>query len=153
MKSTRRTATRAALLAGAVACMMASCLPSAQAWQAAQAISQLNIPGASPVAVYRPASIKNGAPAPLVFLLHGSSGEGASTLSGSSLKAAADKHGFIIAAPTGAMRLAQGYAWNIPGVVTAGGTAPGAGDRDDVQYVLTIFDRLVQQGIVDRELV
>lgn len=107
----------------------------------------------APFAMYRPASIKQGTPAPLVLLLHGSSGEGASMLARSSLKAAADKHGFIIAAPTGAMRLERGFAWNVPGVVTTSGAIPGAGDRDDVSYLLSIVDLLVKQGLVDRSRV
>lgn len=125
--------------------MLAGSLTNAQAQEAG--------PGMAPVAVYRPASIAQGTPAPLVLLLHGSSGEGASTLAGSSLKTAADKHGFIIAAPTGAMRLGHGFAWNVPGVVTTDGTAPGAGDRDDVRYLLSIVDLLVKQGLADRSRV
>ena len=140
----------AALFMGMAACLLAGGLPNAAAQEATPAIRQFDVPGASPVAVYRPASVKQGTPAPLVFLLHGSSGEGTSTLSGSSLKAAADKHGFIIAAPTGAIRLATGFAWNIPGVVTVGGKAPGADDRDDVKYLLSIVDLLVKQGDIDR---
>lgn len=128
-----------------VAFMLAGCLASAQAQEAEPAVA--------PFAMYRPASIPQGAPAPLVLLLHGSSGEGPSMLAGSSLKATADKHGFIIAAPTGAMRLQRGFAWNVPGVVTAGGTTPGAGDRDDVRYLLSIVDLLVKQGQVDRSRV
>jgi polyhydroxybutyrate depolymerase len=149
----RLSKTYAPLFAGIATCIFAGHLLAAEARGAEQAVRQFDGPGESPVAVYIPVSIKQGEPAPLVFLLHGSSGDGASTLSGSSLKAAADKHGFIIAAPTGAIHLAKGFAWNIPGVVTVGGKTPGAGDRDDVKYVLSILDLLAKQGYVDRSRV
>jgi polyhydroxybutyrate depolymerase len=135
------------------ACTLAGNFSTAKALEAGQTTPQFEVPGASTFALYRPASLKAGAPAPLVFLLHGSSGEGTAMLGGSNLKAAADKHGFIIAAPTGAIHLAQGFAWNVPGVVTAGGTTPGAGDRDDVLYLLSILDLLAKQGLADRSRV
>ncbi|MHA4871849.1 CE1 family esterase [Duganella sp. PWIR1] len=136
-----------------IACTLTCGLSTAEAREAGQTTPQFEVPGAAPFALYRPSSINAGAPAPLVFLLHGSSGEGVAMLAGSSLKAAADKHGFIIAAPTGAIRLAQGFAWNVPGVVTTSGAAPGAGDRDDVQYLLSILDLLAKQGLADRSRV
>ncbi|WP_373987255.1 PHB depolymerase family esterase [Duganella sp. BuS-21] len=43
--------------------------------------------------------------------------------------------------------------WNVPGVVTTSGAAPGAGDRDDVQYLLSILDLLAKQGLADRSRV
>jgi polyhydroxybutyrate depolymerase len=118
-----------------------------------QTVRQFEVPGELPVALYRPASVEPGVKAPLVFLLHGSSGDGPSILSNSGLQAAADKHGFIIAAPTGAIHLDKGFAWNVPGVATVSGKAPGAGDRDDVKYMLSILDALVKQGSVDRSRV
>jgi polyhydroxybutyrate depolymerase len=118
-----------------------------------QTVQQFEVPGELPVALYSPASVKQGVKAPLVFLLHGSSGDGLSILRNSGLKAAADKHGFIIAAPTGAIHLDKGFAWNVPGVATVSGKPPGAGDRDDVKYMLSILDALVKQGSVDRSRV
>ncbi|HWW71928.1 MAG TPA: PHB depolymerase family esterase [Duganella sp.] len=154
MTSANRPSTTHAFIAtGIGALMLAGCLSKAEAREAQQVVRQFDVPGASPFAMYRPEAVKPGAPAPLVFLLHGSSGEGTSILGGSSLKAVADKYGFIIAAPTGAIRLAQGFAWNIPGVVTTGGTAPGPDARDDVKYLLSILDLLAEQGLVDRSRV
>ncbi len=145
--------TSAALIAGVAAFMLAACPSPAQARDAEPAVQQFDADGVAPFAIYRPVSIQQGVSAPLVLLLHGSSGEGAAMLTGSSLKAVADKHGFIIAAPTGAIRLQRGYAWNIPGVVTTGGTLPGAGARDDAGYLLSIVDVLVKQGLADRSRV
>ncbi|WP_202414149.1 alpha/beta hydrolase family esterase [Duganella flavida] len=146
MTATKRLATTTAL-------MLACCLSQAKAQQAEPAVHQFEGNGVAPFAIYLSPSVKQGAAAPLLLLLHGSSGEGPSMLARSSLKAAANKHGFIIAAPTGAMHLERGYAWNIPGVVTAGGTMPGAGDRDDVSYLLAVVDLLVKQGLADRSRV
>jgi polyhydroxybutyrate depolymerase len=155
MTTTKRLSTTSAtlLFAGVAAFMLASGLSQAEAQEAEPTVHQFDGNGVAPFAIYRPASIQQGVPAPLVLLLHGSSGEGAAILTGSSLKAAANKHGFIIAAPTGAIHLARGYAWNIPGVVTTSGTVPGAGDRDDVNYLLSIVDLLVKQGLADRSRV
>ena len=149
----RPPATCTFIAAGVTAIMLAGCLSTVEAREAQQGERQFNVPGAAPFTMYRPEAVKPGTPAPLVFLLHGSSGQGTSILGRSSLKAVADKYGFIIAAPTGAIRLAQGFAWNIPGVVTTGGAAPGAGDRDDVKYLLSILDLLAEQGLVDRSRV
>lgn len=149
MTATKRpSATAAALFAVIATFMLVGGLSNAQAQETQEAG-----PTVAPFAIYRPASIQQGRPAPLVLLLHGSSGEGASMLARSSLKTAADKHGFIIAAPTGAMRLERGFAWNVPGVATTSGAIPGAGDRDDVSYLLSIVDLLVKQGLADRSRV
>lgn len=145
--------TPAALFAGVAMFMFAGCLSQAEAREAEASVRQFEANGVAPFAIYRPASIKPGAAAPLVLLLHGSSGEGTAMLAGSSLKEAANQHGFIIAAPTGAVRLERGFAWNIPGVVTTGGSVPGAGVRDDVSYLLSVVDLLVRQGLVDRSRV
>lgn len=139
------------VVAGIAVSAMAIC-PS-KAASAEAGTHQFDLPGAAPFALYRPAAVNLATPAPLVLLLHGSSGEGTSMLSNASLKSAADKYGFVIAAPTGAIRLAQGYAWNIPGVATVNGTVPGASERDDVGYLLSIIDALVSQGIADRSRV
>ena len=89
----------ALISAGIVALCLTGGLSAAQAREAQQAEHQIDVPGAAPFVVYRPETVKAGAPAPLVFLLHGSSGEGASILRRSNLKTLADKYGFIIAAP------------------------------------------------------
>lgn len=128
-------------------------LPHAAAQAAGPAPTLFDVPGESPVAIYRPASIQQGVPAPLVFLLRGSSGDGVSMLNTSSLKAVAEQHGFMIAAPTGAIPLAKGFAWNVPGVVTVDGKAPAAADRDDVRYILSVLDTLAKQGLADRRRV
>ena len=146
----RPPAIKALISAALAAFLLAGRLTTVEA----QAVErQFDMPGAAPFAMYRPETVKPGTPAPLVFLLHGSSGDGASILNRSNLKAMADKYGFVIAAPTGAIPLDQGFAWNVPGVVTTGGAAPGANARDDVKYVLSILDVMADRGLVDRSRV
>lgn len=90
---------------------------------------------------------------PLVFLLHGSTGDGAGMLAQSKLEATADRHGFLLAAPDGGIAAGKGYVWNIPGVPTVTGKVPGPGDPDDVAFLGKAIDWLVAQGCVDRRRV
>jgi polyhydroxybutyrate depolymerase len=87
--------------------------------------------------------------APLVFVLHGSGGEGAAILAHSGLEATADRHGFIAAAPDGGIAAGKGFVWNIPGVPTVNGKVPGPEDADDVAYLGAAIDWLAAQGCVD----
>lgn len=90
---------------------------------------------------------------PLVFVLHGSTGDGAAILAGSKLEATADRHGFLLAAPDGGIAADKGYVWNIPGVPTVTGKIPGPEDPDDVAYLAAAIDWLAGQGCVDRRRV
>ena len=86
---------------------------------------------------------------PLLFVLHGSNGTGAGFLARSGLEATSDRHGFIIAAPDGAIPANGGYAWNIPGVPTVTGKVPTASDPDDVAFITAAVDKLVAEACVD----
>lgn len=88
--------------------------------------------------------------APLVFVLHGSTGSGKDILANSRLVQTADAHGFVVAAADGGIAAAPGFVWNIPGVPTVTGKIPGPNDPDDVAYLLKAIDWLVKQGCVDR---
>ena len=102
---------------------------------------------------HRPADAAEGAPLPLVFLLHGSGGNGADMLKSTGLEATADKHGFIVAAPDAGIPLERGYVWNIPGVPTVTGEIPGPEDADDVAFFGTAIDWLAEQGCIARDQV
>jgi polyhydroxybutyrate depolymerase len=91
--------------------------------------------------------------APLVFLLHGSTGTGAEILRDSRLAQSADRHGFVIAAPDGGIPAAPGYVWNIPGLPTVTGKIPGPGDADDVAFFGQAIDWLAAKGCIDRRRV
>ena len=88
--------------------------------------------------------------APLVFLLHGSTGRGADILADSRMAETADRHGFLLAAPDGGIAAGQGFVWNIPGVPTVTGKVPGPDDQDDVAYLRAAINDLAARGCADR---
>jgi polyhydroxybutyrate depolymerase len=102
-----------------------------------------------PMLIHLPAGYGGGAPAPLVFLLHGSTGTGAAMLADSGLEATSDKNGFILAAPDAGIPAGKGYVWNIPGVPTVTGETPGPDDPDDVAYLEATIDWLAAQSCAD----
>ncbi len=93
------------------------------------------------------------APRPLVFVFHGSTGDGRAILAQSKLTATADRHGFLLAAPDGGIAAQGGFVWNIPGVPTVTGKVPGPDDADDVAFVTAAIDRLAARGCIDRSRV
>jgi polyhydroxybutyrate depolymerase len=99
--------------------------------------------------IHLPAGYDGAAPAPLVFLLHGSTGTGAAMLADAGLAATSDAHGFILAAPDAGIPAGKGYVWNIPGVPTVTGDIPGPDDPDDVAYLEAAIDWLVAQDCAD----
>lgn len=127
--------------------------------QAAQAACAVGEPGATravamgpthrTVQIHLPRGFDPASPAPLVFLLHGSGGTGATLLGASDLAQAADRHGFIVAAPDGGIPVERGFVWNVPGVPTITGAVPGPDDADDVAFLLSVIDDLAAQGCID----
>ncbi len=105
--------------------------------------------GARSMLIRLPAGFDPAKRHPLLFVLHGSNGTGAGVLARSGLAATADRHGFIIAAPNGAIPASSGYAWNIPGVTTVTGRLPNADDPDDVAFITAAAEKLVAQACVD----
>jgi polyhydroxybutyrate depolymerase len=87
--------------------------------------------------------------APLVFVLHGSNGNGAGILAQSRLEATSDRNGFVLAAPDAGIATDKGYVWNIPGVPSVTGKVPGPEDPDDVAFLGQAIDWLAAQGCVD----
>ncbi len=99
--------------------------------------------------IHFPARFERNAPAPLLFLLHGSTATGAAMLRDSKLEATADVHGFILAAPDAGIPAGEGFVWNIPGVPTVTGTIPGPQDADDVAFIRAAIDWLAAQKCAD----
>ncbi|HZU84972.1 MAG TPA: PHB depolymerase family esterase [Polyangiaceae bacterium] len=85
------------------------------------------------VVVYAPASAR--APAPLVLNLHGSGGTAAGEEAYSGMDRAADAYGFIAAYPQGAIALAAGYAWNVPGQLLVGNQPVPTDAADDLAFL------------------
>ncbi|MDE0880687.1 MAG: prolyl oligopeptidase family serine peptidase [Sphingomonas bacterium] len=99
--------------------------------------------------VHLPAGFDPATPAPIVFLLHGSTATGAAMLRDSRLEPTSDAHGFIVAAPDAGIPAGKGFVWNIPGVPTVTGKIPGPDDADDVVFFGKAIDWLTAQGCGD----
>lgn len=100
--------------------------------------------------LHLPAATGVARPIPLLFLFHGSGGNGAAMLRRSGLEDTADRHGFIVAAPDGGIPQDKGFVWNIPGVPSTIGRMPGPHDADDVAFVGQAIDWLAAHHCVDR---
>jgi polyhydroxybutyrate depolymerase len=113
-----------------------------------------------PVSIWVPTGY-TGTTVPLVLWLHGSSSSGEATLAMQDpngnpyLTDDADQHGYVLAAPTGAIPFnptpdLEGWAWNIPGVPLVGtSTYPAATALDDVAYVSLAIDAISQALCID----
>lgn len=86
--------------------------------------------------------------APLVLDLHGSNSTPAEQLTRSQLDRTADREGFIVAAPQGALPAAAGFVWNVPYTATDVAGAP-----DDEAFLQDVIDTLVDAGCVDERRV
>src|SRR5437879_7103154 len=111
-----------------------------------------------PVNVWVPSGYTGGS-VPLLLWLHGSGTSGEQTLAMRDQKGRpyltddADQHGYVLAAPSGAVPFnptadIKGYAWNIPGVPLVGTTSyPTA--ADDVAYLSLLIDAISQALCID----
>jgi polyhydroxybutyrate depolymerase len=113
----------------------------------------ITVDGAA-VPIYLPAGDHRGR-LPLVLDLHGSSSTGQQTMANDGIRAIADREGFAVAAPNGAVPFSpapgfSGFAWNIPGVPLVGTTTyPPAGTRDDVAFVSHVIDAMQSTACID----
>ena len=103
--------------------------------------------------LHRPVQVDPDRPVPLLFLFHGSGGNGAAMLKRSGLEETADRHDFIVAAPDGGIAQGAGFVWNISGVPSTSGRMPQPGDADDVAFVGQAIDWLAAHHCVDRHRV
>ena len=112
---------------------------------------RITVPGTDrSLLIHMPAG-RSDRPAPLVFLFHGSGGNGKGVLDRSKLAATADRYGFIVAAPDGGIAMGgRSFVWNIPGVPSVSGRMPSATDADDVAFVIATIDWLTAQRCTDR---
>ena len=103
--------------------------------------------------IHIPVGVRRIRDLPLVFLLHGSTGNGQEMLRHSGLAATSDHHGFLLAAPDAGIPAGKGFVWNIPGVPAVTGAVPTADDPDDVAYLTAAIDWLAAQTCIDEERV
>lgn len=97
--------------------------------------------------VYLPAAARTGARLPLVLDLHGSGSGPVEQLGISGMEAAAERYGFVVAAPQGSVPTGAGHAWNVPH------TAADLAGPDEEGFLLTVIDSLVVGGWADGERV
>ena len=91
--------------------------------------------------LYRPASLPQSQPAPLVLSLHGGFGSGAHDEAAYGWDARADEAGFVVVYPDGV-----GHSWNA-------GACCGPASRqqvDDVAFLTKLVERLIADGTADR---
>lgn len=100
------------------------------------------------VIVHVPSTRKDDGPLPLVLDLHGSNSTPAEQLNRSQLDQTAEREGFIVAAPQGAIATAAGFAWNVPFTQTDVAGAP-----DDVAFLADVIGTLVAGGCADERQV
>jgi polyhydroxybutyrate depolymerase len=91
--------------------------------------------------------------APLLIGLHGSGSNGMEFSASSELRALADTHGFIIAAPSGAAPYddqdAGRRAWNMNRMPLANGKIVPLGTPDDIKHIADIIDTMTAQPCID----
>jgi polyhydroxybutyrate depolymerase len=93
---------------------------------------------------------------PLVLDLHASGSNAAAQASISGMRAAADRHGFVVAWPEGAVQLPgspAGHYWNIPGVALANGMATPAGALDDTKFIEDLITQVSADACIDARAV
>lgn len=145
------TRTVSALLAAGLGTLFAPAAQAAGCTMAAPGATQRVAVGDTgrSMLVHLPRGFDPAAPAPVLFLLHGSGATGAAMLRDSRLEESADRHGFIVAAPDAGIPHDQGFVWNIPDVPTVAGKVPGPNDADDVEFFARAIDWMVAQGCGD----
>jgi len=103
--------------------------------------------------LYVPAAAPGG-PLPLVLTLHGSGSGAAEQMTLSGLEALADRRGIAVVAPEGAIRVAAGFAWNVPHIAGVPGLRVEVDQApDDERFLLDLVDALASAGIADPERV
>lgn len=88
-------------------------------------------------------------PMPMVLNLHPSGGTGLRSLN--EARPIAEKEGFIMIAPTGAVGpIFSGMTWNVPGVPTFGaGNYPPEDTRDEVAFLDAVIEKAKEVACVD----
>ena len=88
-------------------------------------------------------------PVPMVLNLHPTGGSGLRSLNDA--RPIAEKEGFIMIAPTGAVGpIFSGWTWNVPGVPTFGaGNYPPEDTRDEVAFLEAVIEKAKEVACID----
>ena len=101
------------------------------------------------VLVHLPSGFSDRAHVALVLNLHGSGSTAAQQAGFTGMDATADRDGFIVAYPQGAITSGSGYDWNVPGQPLFGGGAVPASAPDDIAFLATVISTLQEDLCVD----
>ncbi|WP_020495208.1 alpha/beta hydrolase family esterase [Sciscionella marina] len=105
--------------------------------------------GGRPTTMYVPAKAVGHGRVPTMVLLHGTGGSGKRQIETSRLTSTADRFGFTIAAPDGAIKFRKGHAWNVPGVPLVGGHWPARSAQNDIGYLSRVIDTMIGSSCAD----
>jgi polyhydroxybutyrate depolymerase len=94
------------------------------------------------VLVHLPSGFTDRVRVALVLNMHGSGSTALQQAGLTGLDAAADRDGFIVAYPQGAITSGSGYDWNVPGQPLVGGGAVPSNAPDDVAFLGTVISTL-----------
>ncbi len=95
------------------------------------------------VLLHVPAGKEKGKKVPLVLDLHPSAGTAAGHKEKSGLVAVADREGFVVAYPQGAIAHEGGFQWHVPGTPLVGGQPEPEGP-DDVAFIAEAIEQVDQ---------
>lgn len=101
------------------------------------------------VLIHLPSGFTDRSHVALVLNMHGSGSTAAQQAGFTGMDAAADRDGFIVAYPQGAIVSGSGYDWNVPGQPLFGGGAVPANAPDDVSFLGTVISTLEADLCVD----
>lgn len=99
--------------------------------------------------VHLPSGFTDRSPVALVLNLHGSGSDAAQQAGLSGMDSVADRDGFIVAYPQGAITSGSGYDWNVPGQPLFSGGAAPSNAPDDVAFLATVISTLHADLCVD----
>lgn len=107
-----------------------------------------------PFLLYVPRGHRPRKPLPLLLDLHPSASSGSTQLQVGDIEPAADRHGYVVVAPNGAVPWqGGGYAWNVPGVPLVGDTPVPAGTPSDEAYLLRVIRAAKRAVCIDPDRV
>lgn len=107
-----------------------------------------------PFLLFVPRGYRPRKPLPLLLDLHSSGSSGAAQLQVGDMEGAADRRGYVVAAPDGAVAYpGGGYAWNVPGVPLVSGSPVPAGTPSDEDYLLRVIRAAKRAVCIDPDRV
>ena len=107
-----------------------------------------------PFLLFVPRGYQPRKPMPLLLDLHSSGSSGAAQLQVGDMEDAADRRGYVVVAPDGAVSYpGGGYAWNVPGVPLVSGSPVPAGTPNDEDYLLRVIRAAKRAVCIDPDRV